>query len=300
MKGKIFKLTYIASFITSLLISINCGAQEIDVSNYRMLYNFSTVKQHDNSRVLEVSFIARNKKSKKDKIPVFDAEIDFFNILNDKEVLLGTSKTSKEGIAQLTLPENQSYLTDEEGYFNFKAVFEGTAGLDGEEEELAIKDIFIELYLSEIDSVKTVLVKAFTIDSLRVETPVEEVDIIISIGGMLSKMTLEEGYIENGEYEFEFPTDIPGDVNGDLTVYSIIDDHKEFGNVNKKETINWGVFHKQDKKENNKLWSDAAPIWMYVVLTFMLVGVWANYIYTIINLFKIKKEGVNLELESKV
>ena len=48
------------------------------------------------------------------------------------------------------------------------------------------------LNLEEIDSVKTIFVKAYTIDSLGVETPVEEVDVIISIEGMLSKMKIKE------------------------------------------------------------------------------------------------------------
>jgi hypothetical protein len=135
---------------------------------------------------------------------------------------------------------------------------------------------------------------------LKRQIPVEEADVIFSVGGLFSQMPIEEATIEDGEYEFEFPTDIPGDVNGNLTVYSIIEDHEEFGNVNQKKTIKWGVFTKQYKEEKNMLWSEAAPIWMYVVLTIMLVGVWANYVYTIINLFKIKKEGVNLELESKL
>ena len=47
----------------------------------------------------------------KDKIPVFDAEIKFYNEAN----LLGTTKTSNEGIAQFTVPENQNYTTDEDG-----------------------------------------------------------------------------------------------------------------------------------------------------------------------------------------
>ena len=92
---------------------------------------------------------------------------------------------------------------------------------------------------------------------------------------------------------------MPGDVNGDLTVNAVIEDHDEFGNVIQKKSVNWGVFDKEYVKVSNTLWSDAAPIWMYVVLTILLVGVWSNYIYTIRNLFKIKKEGKKLELEAE-
>ena len=93
--------------------------------------------------------------------------IIFINVLEDQEIILGKSKTDKEGIAQLTIPENHVYLTDKEGYINLKAVFEGKGELDSEEDEIAIKDLFLDLNLSEIDSVKTVSLKAFTLDSLH-------------------------------------------------------------------------------------------------------------------------------------
>jgi len=294
MKSNLFKYPFITSFIIALVFSFTSIAQENDASNFRMMFKFKTVKQNDNSRLLEVSFIARNKKDRKDKIPVVDTEIKFYNTLNEEEVLLGTSTTSQEGIAQLILPESHNYLVDENGFINLIAKFEGTDALDEEEEELSVKDLHLELNLEEIDSVKTVIIKAFTIDSLGIETPVEEADIIVSVQGMLSKMKIKEDYIEDGEFKFEFPTDLPGNENGDITVFSIIEDNDDFGNVFQKKTVNWGTFNKQVKEEGNKLWSEAAPMWMYIVLTILLLGVWANYVYTILNLFKIKKEGKEL------
>jgi len=300
MKNSIYKYSLITSFIFVLIFSFNGFSQELDASNYKMRFNFKTVKQADNSRLLEVSFIGQNKKDRKDKIPVNEAEIKFFNTLNDEEILLGTTKTSHEGIAKIIVPNSQKYLADDDGYINLIAKFEGTDAIDAEEDDISIKDIFLELNLEEIDSVKTVLVKAFTIDSLGVEIPVEEADVIISIQGMLSKMKLEEGTIEEGVFEFEFPTNIPGDHNGNITVFSIIDDNDDFGNVIQQNTINWGVFNKEIEKEGNKLWSKAAPIWMYIVLSILLLGVWGNYAYTIAFLFKIKKDGKELtEKEEK-
>ena len=295
MKSINYKYTIITSILIAFLFSFNGFSQEdeLTASDYKMRFSFKTVKQHDNTRLLEVSFIGQNKKDRKDKIPVFDAVIKFYN----NEVLLGEAITSDEGTAQLTVSASQNYITDEDGYINLLAKFEGSDGLDEEEEEIQVKDLFLELNLEEIDSVKTVLVKAFTIDSLGVETPLEEADLIISVGGMISKMKLEEGTIEDGEFEFKFPTDIPGDVNGDIIVYSIISDNDDFGNVIQQKNVNWGTFKNDIVKDENKLWSEAAPIWMYIVLTILLVGVWANYLYTAINLFKIKKEGKEIELK---
>jgi hypothetical protein len=272
--------------------------QEFDVKDYKMLFNFTTVKNPDNSRLLEASLIARNKKDRKDNIPLFEAEIEFMNTLDDQEVSLGKSKTSKEGIATLLLPENQTYLSNSEGIINLIARFHGSEALDEEEEEISVKDLHLEMNLTEIDSVRTVVVSAFVLDSLGSKLPVEETDIVIAVGGMLSKMPIGDGTIEDGEFILEMPDDIPGDVNGDLTVYSIIKENDEFGDVNQKKTANWGIFNAQSKKDTNTLWSEAAPIWMYVVLTILLVGVWANYVYTIINLWKIRKEGKQIELEA--
>ena len=63
--------------------------------------------------------------------------------------------------------------------------------------------------------------------------------------------------------------------------------------------MKWGTTLLEDPNKNdNTLWSEAAPIWMYVVLTILLVGVWANYVYTVINLVKIKKKSTELEIDA--
>jgi hypothetical protein len=285
-------LKYSVCILIGLLVNLGSYAQDTDISNYRMNFKFNTIKQPDNSRLLEVNFIGMNKKDRKDKIPVYDAEIKFYNVLNDDEVLLGSSKTSKEGIAELILPKDQNYLIDTEGNISLKAQFEGTEALDGEEEEITVKNIFLDLNLEVIDSVKTVSLKAYVIDSLGTKNPVEESDVLFFVEGMLSKMNINEGTISDGEYEFTFESDLPGDVDGNITIMAFIEDSDDYGNVIQKKSIDWGVIHNNFNAENNKLWSKAGPIWMYIVLSVLLIGVWANYIYTIINLYKISKSKI--------
>ena len=291
-----FVIILLAGFMSNNTIF----AQKNDVKNYKMLYKFNTVKQQDNSRLLEVSFVANNKKDRKIKLPVYGADINFINVVNEEEFLLGTVKTDNEGFARLTLPENQTYYTDAEGYINFIARFESTNALKSIEKELAIKDVFLELDLIEIDSIKKVTLNAYTLDSLKTKIPLEETDIIFSVGGFISNLPIKEATIEDGKFEFEFPDDIPGDVEGNIDVFVLIEDHDDYGNVVQKKNVTWGTFHKLGKQPTLTLWSHYAPIWMYVVLTILLVGVWSNYVYSIINLFRIKKEGKNLELETKL
>lgn len=291
MKTYILKFSVIAIFI-GLFANTNCIAQDNEAKNFKQSFKFKTIKQADNSRLLEVSFIARHKKNRKNKVPVYQADINFYNTSDEENILLGTVKTNKEGIAQLILPENQSYLTDSDGYINFKAEFEKTKAIKRQKKSIAVKDLILDLNLEEIDSIKTATVKAYLLDSLNVKVPVSDAEVVFSVGGMIHNMPIEKGKLSGGEYEFEFPTNIPGDINGIIDVYVTIEDHDDYGKVIKKESIKWGVFHKQVKDDSNTLWSEAAPIWMYVVLSILLIGVWAKYIYAIRNLFKIRKEGL--------
>jgi hypothetical protein len=280
------------------LFNFQSYAQENDAENYRIRFGLSTKKQPDNSRVLEASFVGTHKKDRKDRVPVYNADINFYNVTEEGDLLLGTVKTDQEGTAQLTMPGNQKYITNDEGYINFKAVFDGTDDLDGEESELTVKDILMELNLEVIDSVRTVIINAFALDSLNTKIPIEDAAIKVAVGGYLSNMPIQEGTIEGGEFQFKFPANISGDKNGNIDVIASILDNDEFGNVVQKKNINWGV-NKKIEIESNKLWSSAAPIWMYIVLSILLIGVWANYIYSIINLMNIRKEGIELDLKIK-
>ena len=259
-----------------------------------MMFNFKTIKQHDNSRLLEVSYLARNNDDSRDEMPILDAEIKFYNILNENEVLIGSAKTTKEGIAKFEVPANFSYLSDADGFINVTAKFEGSNVLGQESETLIFKDLQLKLTLTEVDGVRTIKGKAFVLNTQGEEISVET-DLYFYAGGMLSKMKVEDGILEEGalEYEFEYTANLPGTTDGNIIFYLAVEEHEEFGNVIQKESINWGISNPQFE-ENNKLWSEAAPIWMYVVLTILLVGVWANFVYTGINLYKIKKEGDSL------
>ncbi|WP_456421953.1 hypothetical protein, partial [Lutibacter sp.] len=78
MKRVLHKYLFITSLAITIILNSTCFAQKNDTDNYRMLFNFNTIKQSDNTRLLEVSFIAKNKKNRKDKVPIYNAEIKFF------------------------------------------------------------------------------------------------------------------------------------------------------------------------------------------------------------------------------
>ncbi|HEY9167916.1 MAG TPA: hypothetical protein VIN72_00335 [Lutibacter sp.] len=295
MKNHLYKYVQFATLIIALFIGFLSNAQQFDNSKYELQFNLKSSKKSDNTRLLETNFTAINNEDSKDELIISDAEIKFYNVLDDNEVLIGESKTTKSGIAKFIVPANYKYLADEEGLITIEARFEGSDALEPISETYSFKDLHLELVLTEVDSVRTVTAKAYLLNAAGEEIPVEA-DLYFYAGGMLSRFKLEDGFLEEGnfEYEFEYTTNLPGDADGNLNISVAIEDHPEFGNVIQMKTDNWGV-PSQHIPETNKLWSEAGPIWMYIVLTLMLVGVFANFVYTIINLYKIKKEGDQLE-----
>lgn len=266
-------------------------SQDFNAENYKTFYSFKTVKQEDNKRLFEVGFVMQNLEDKTDEMPVFKAPIKFINELNGQENVLATVNTDKKGIARLILPENQTYLKDGEGYIKVIAKFEATDALEEQAEELRFKDLFLDLTAEEVDSVKTVSVDAYTLNNAGEQVPVESADIGFYVDGMLAKLKINEGAIEEGHYEFEYDQQIPGDKKGNMKIYAMIEESDDFANVVQSKMSNFGTKLDVTNVSKNQLWSNAAPIWMYVVLSILLLGVWINFGYTIMNLIKIKKEG---------
>jgi len=287
---KFFQLVLIGSLALSLSLT-KVHAQDIDLGEYDFTFNLKTVKNADNSRTLSVDFYA---EADRDKYPVYGAEIKFYNVLEDETILLGTSKTTEEGIAQLTLKGETTYLKDEDGYITFQAAFEGTDQLDAFEAETSVIDLKLSMELNEDEDGKSITLYANAINGAGEEVPIEESDVYVYVQGMLTKLKIEDGWIEEGEYSFDFPKDLPGDKDGNLTIYARIEDNDDYGNVLQSVSAQWGVGPIINPEKTRKLWTDLGPEWMIVALSVLLVAVWANIVHTIYHLVKIKQEGKRL------
>lgn len=189
------------------------------------------------------------------------------------------------------VPGTHKYLKDKDGYITVVAKYDGNDVMDSQESELMFKDLFLEIEINTEDSIRTATINAYTMENEGEKKEIETLDIVIGVKGMLSKLVLEESTLENGVYEYELPSDIHGNSMGDLTIFVKVDENADFGNVIKTTTIKDAFALNKPVIERNKLWTDAAPIWMYVVLSILLLVVWSNYLISIINLIRINKIG---------
>lgn len=280
--------------LPALFTSQSILAQAKSLDDYTLSFDLTCEKQTDNSRNLKVEYIGTNSEDPKDKLAVIDANVEFYNILADKEVLLGKAKTDKEGIAKFTVPANQKLLADADGLITLVARNKGKGKMEDQESEISFKDLNFDLNFTNEDDVRTLKVSAYTLKSDGTKEPVESLDLSVGVLGMLSKMVLDEGTLESGEYEFELPEDLHPKSDGNITMFAKVDEDADFGSVIKTTTIKLAKPKIIDKSElTNQLWTKAAPIWMYVVLGILLIGIWANYAYTLIKLIKIKNIGKN-------
>ncbi len=226
-----------------------------------------------------------------------DQTIKFLSISVDEEKLLGEVITDQDGIAQFIISSDYELPLDDEGYFTIRVVFEGTDEYESYEDEIMFKNVFMELNLDEIDSVKTITVYAYELDSTGTKVPVTEADLYIQVPRMFSYLTVSEEYLEAGELEYEFTKKISGDSLGVIDIVAFIPEHELYGDVEIRKSAAWGVpFHAHLRESvGRELWTPVAPVWMIITLIILLVGVWGHYIYSAIQPSLINKEGKKLE-----
>jgi hypothetical protein len=172
----------------------------------------------------------------------------------------------------------------------FAVEFEGDDKFETASAEVDLIDLDIKMFLEVIDSIPTVRVQVSKIlDDGKVE-PMNEETIPVYVERMFSHLKIGEITLTEGEGTFEFPNNIPGDTLGIVKVIAKFDDHETYATVLKSEKIDWGnkTFH-HTVYHPRSLWTAVAPLWMIITLSVMLLGVWGHYIYTIVELVRLKR-----------
>jgi hypothetical protein len=269
-----------------LLVSYPIFSQEETViSPYIQLQYF---KNTDESRFLKTTLTYSLNRM---EIPIPGMEISFFSEASGKE-LLGTVFTDDKGVASLELTRDIRLPIDEEGLWEFSTEFKGNDTIEAGSSELSIKDVKLEMSLQEVDSIKTISLKAVTTEHDS-DIPVSEEVVMIYVPRMFSMLPVGEANLdESGTASLEFPSDLPGDSVGNLTIISKFEEHPDFGNIEKKIEIKWGVpYVNKAPVAHRALWTKTAPMWMIITLSVLLAGVWGHYLFAIISLILIKRDS---------
>lgn len=279
-------------FVSLLVFSVNTtaldesAAREIDFVNMELI----TWKYSDDTRALIATLIAENEEGE------YAAEgfnVIFF-VIGEDRVILAETISDKHGQAIALFPPDFVFPMDEEGYINIIAEFEGDDGHEMAEAELAFKNVSIEIAFEIEDEERMILFAGQINGPDGKKLPLADDDIYFYVPRMFSDLKIAEGWFEeDGTGYVEFPNDIIGDSLGRIKVIARLEEHFDYGNVEKTGIIDWAIpWHPMAREgPGRELWTPVAPLWMIITLIVSLVGVWGHYFYAIYQLYLIKKSS---------
>jgi hypothetical protein len=150
----------------------------------------------------------------------------------------------------------------------------------------------ISLSFSEKDSVRQVIANL-----TNAGTAVKDIDIHFYVKKSFGLLPLEGDFTttdENGEASVDFPTDLPGDLSGNVIVIAKVEDDEKLGNLETMKTVNWGIPVKAEPKVAVRSLTssgDNAPWPLAITVTSLIVIVWGIIFYILYQLILIKKAG---------
>jgi hypothetical protein len=252
--------------------------------------------KEDNSRILQASlYVIENRE----RVPISNEKVYFFlGDASDNQVL-DSIITDADGVAQYIFAEDYKFPIDEDRKVKITAQFNGNKTYTGKSADIEIKEIMMELFLSEINAEKSIAVRGYELGDGNEMVPIEDAEVTFYIPRYFNNQLIGKSEFVDGRSKIQFPENIAGDTIGNISIIARIEDHEFYGNVERKvENFRWGttVPIEEDKSlmtiqitiPTRALWHTNAPLWMIITLIVLLTGVWSHYIYVIINLFRMK------------
>jgi len=281
MKKNIISKVLLLSFL--LPLSVKAYTQEkTKISPYIQLQYF---KDTEDQRVLQTTLSYSKDRM---ELPLPGMEISFFKGGVTRE-LISRITTNNKGIARIELGKDLKLPVDRDGMWAFSSEYMGNDTIEAGKSEITIKDVRLEMALTETDSIKTISLKAF-IKQNGIIKPVPGEVVKIYVPRMFSLLPIGEVTLdETGTGTLEFPSDLPGDKEGNLTIITKFEENQVFGNVERKVIQKWGVPTEYSVPSSHRaLWTKTPPMWMIITLSVLLAGVWGHYLFAIISLIIIR------------
>lgn len=268
-----------------------------------------------------LDFFDKSDKSKSIKATVYalkdrmrnypvNEKIYFYYGDRSDENILDSATIDNNGVAQLDFPEGYAFLTGEDGTVTVSAYFNGNESFTEKSAEISFIELEMELMLTEVEGSKTIEVRAYEKRKDDEMMPVKMANISFYVPRYFNDQKIGESEFAMGKTSLKFPENIAGDTIGNVSIIARIEDHSEYGNVERSITnFRWGTTQpiQEDKSlmtiqitiPTRALWHTNAPLWMIITLIILLTGVWSHYIYVIYQLSKLHKLGKKNQMEQK-
>lgn len=293
------KIKRLLTRISILFLITLLGIKGYSQDEAEMIYPYFDLvylKDTDNHRNLKARIYYEDEISAK---PLPGLNIKFYT--NQAEpTLLGEAVSGPNGWAGITIDDSAELPADEGNNWWFYAEYEGSEMVSMVSAETSVMDMNLGMTVNEDESgAKSVTITASTVVDGE-EFPISGEEVFVVVPRMFSMLPVNSGVLEDGVVTIDFPDDIPGDPQGNLTVIGRFTDHWQYGNVEKRVMTSWGIPSSHEVAETHReLWTQIAPTWMIVTLTIMLVGVWGHYLFAIISLVRISRIGKKMKSKAE-
>jgi hypothetical protein len=288
-KSAIFRYIGYTMFFVFLLGVLPANGQDDPIKS-RMSLTY--LKDSGQNKILKAT--VKFKKDKKWQFATGENVVFSMGMPDDEELELGTAITNDHGEARFLISKDTDIYVDTTNNISlFLSSFGGNDELKGSSSDIEIQDIVLKLKLEVIDSVKTVYLEANEINFDGELIPIEECDVTLFVPRLYSNLPIEEGLIEEGAAEFDFPDGVPGRDNGELFVLAKILEHDAYGSVEIKEEVNWGTPVAFVNEELPESLFGKAPSWMGILIFGILIAAWYHLFLVVFKLFKLKKLDEN-------
>ena len=224
-------------------------------------------------------------------LPLPGMEIGFKYKQEGIAKLIGTTVTNDKGIASVPIPDDILTSGGDKGIYSFEASFNGKDKYPQISATTSMKPLKMEMSFFQQETEKVANVKAYELNANNEWIPVENLDIQFYVPRTFSLLNVGKGSFVGGLTSLEFPTTLPGNHLGYLTLLAKVEDNEIYGNVEVSGTINWGKPLPPVKTVKRGLGDTDAPLWMVYTLIVLLSLVWFHYMYVIFTVFRIRHLG---------
>lgn len=158
-----------------------------------------------------------------------------------------------------------------------------------------VKTAQIQLHFSEESSKKYITAKVNELINDSIGKAIGELDLYFYVQRTFSLLPIGDYFNttdENGEVTVEFPSDMPGDSVGNVTIIIKLLDAESYADSEVKKTVTWGIPTSFNSKEHRRtLWAAGAnaPISLLLLVNILIAAVWGVIFFIIFKLYKISK-----------
>ncbi len=238
-------------------------------------------------------------KESRQYVPLKGKAMNFYLLQDTSKILLGTVLTNEDGRASVIISKDLEVESENDNVRNYEVSFDGSKKYRLSKKTIDIQEIIMEISFSQKDEIKLINLTAFELGEESELNPISDQLVFFLVPRTFTLLQVGEGTLQNGIAHADFPTTLPGDSLGNLTIIAKISEHDEYGNVETSAKINWGKPLPPMKIEHRGLGDVEAPLWMVYTLIILLSTVWFHYFYAIFTIYRIKREGkkVNIDME---